>query len=153
DPAPNIDLGTPDELSTADALAFLEKGGPPAFVIVHFSNTHLPYRQVPGFTPHPTKGLRDIDERHNSYKNSILHNDFVIGDFVTKLRRTEVGKKTIVISLSDHGEAWMEHGSMSHTFDLYPEQIDVPLWIDAPPGTLPAAAVDRLRHDAPSRPV
>src|SRR6185503_4276521 len=61
--------------------------------------------------------------------------------------------RTIVISLSDHGEAWNEHGTYSHTFDLFAEQIDIPLWIDAPPGTLPDAAMARLRREAPTRPV
>ena len=44
--------------------------------------------------------------------------------------------RAIVIASSDHGEAWGEHGSYTHTFDLYAEQVDVPFWIDAPEGTL-----------------
>ncbi len=153
DPSPNIDLGTPDELATEEALDFIEKGGP-AFAVVHFSNTHLPYRQVPGFTPYPTGAAApSADERHNAYRNSLRHNDAIIGDFLTKLRKGKRGRRTIVISLSDHGEAWNEHRAVTHSWDLYAEAIDIPLWIDAPPGTLPEAAIERLRREAPVRPV
>ncbi|MFO0758327.1 MAG: sulfatase-like hydrolase/transferase [Byssovorax sp.] len=153
DPAPNIDLGTPDELATGEAIDFIEKGGP-AFAIVHFSNTHLPYRQVEGYTPYPTgPAAPSADERRNAYRNALRHNDAVIGDFLTKLRRGPRGRRTIVISMSDHGEAWGEHTATTHTWDLYAEEIDIPFWIDAPDGTLPDAAVERLRRDALTRPV
>jgi glucan phosphoethanolaminetransferase (alkaline phosphatase superfamily) len=149
DPSPNIDLGTPDELATQEAVDFIEKGGP-AFALVHFSNTHLPYRQAPGFTTYPLGGP---DDRRNAYRNALRHNDAVIGDFLGKLRKGPRGKRTIVISLSDHGEAWGEHRALTHSWDLYAEAIDIPFWIDAPPGTLPEATIERLRRDAPARPV
>jgi glucan phosphoethanolaminetransferase (alkaline phosphatase superfamily) len=153
DPAPNIDLGTPDELATQEALEFIEKGGP-SFTLVHFSNTHLPYRQVEGFTPYPTGAAAPrSEERRNAYRNGLRHNDAVIGDFLTQLRKGPRGRRTIVISLSDHGEAWSEHGAVTHSWDLYAEEIDIPLWIDAPPGTLPDAVVERLKQGAASRPV
>ena len=37
---------------------------------------------------------------------------------------------------SDHAEAFREHGQMGHTFSIFDEEIHVPAWIDAPPGTL-----------------
>jgi len=144
-----VDEGSPDEDTTAEALDFIERGGP-SFVVVHYSNTHTPYRQAPGFTPLATDGA---DATHNRYRNSLVHQDAIVGDFLARLRRGENGRRAVVILTSDHGEAWGEHGSYTHSFDLYAEQIDVPLWIDAPPGSLPAAAIDRLREDAPTRPV
>jgi arylsulfatase A-like enzyme len=77
----------------------------------------------------------------------------VIGNFVTALRRGERGQRAVVISLSDHGEAWNEHHTVSHSFDVYAEQIDIPLWIDAPKGSLSPAAIDHLREGAAVRPV
>ena len=148
--APSMDIGSPDERTAAEAAELVEAGGP-AFVMVHFSNTHLPYRQTPGFTPFPTSGLdRDVEKR-NAYRNAVAFNDAVIGDLLTKLRAGARGKRAIVISLSDHGEAWREHATEMHTFSVYGEEIDVPLWIDAPEGTIPQAARDRLRRDAASR--
>ena len=144
-----VDEGSPDEDTTAEALDFIERGGP-AFVVVHYSNTHTPYRQSPGFTPLATDG---DDAAHNRYRNSLAHHDAIVGDLLTRLRLREKGRRAVVIFTSDHGEAWGEHGSYTHSFDLYAEQIDVPLWIDAPPGSLPEATLDRLREDAPARPV
>ncbi len=144
-----VDEGSPDEDTTAGALDFIEAGGP-SFVVVHYSNTHTPYRQVQGFTPLPTDGA---DAAHNRYRNSLAHNDAVLGDFVARLRRGARGRRAVVLFSSDHGEAWGEHGSYTHSFDLYAEQIDVPLWIDAPPGSLPRDALERLRSDASVRPV
>ncbi len=143
---PRIDEGSPDELLGPEAIELIEAGGP-ALVLLHLANTHLPYRQVPGYTPY-----RGGDARA-AYRNSLVHDDAVIGDFLTALRRGERGKRAIVLSLSDHGEAFNEHHSVSHTFDVYSEQIDIPLWIDAPAGSLPPEVMARLHGDAAVRPV
>jgi hypothetical protein len=148
---PDYDIGSPDEQTAAEALEFLAKAGP-AFVVMHFSNTHLPYRQVPGLTPYAAEGQSNADRRAR-YLNSLVHHDATIGHFIEELRRTEHGKSTIVVYSADHGEAWGEHDSYSHTFDLYAEQIDVPLWIDAPDGTLSEAQRRELQAGADSRPV
>ena len=52
------------------------------------------------------------------------------------LRSTEPGKRTAVIYLSDHAEAFREHGQMGHTFSVFDEEIHVPAWVDAPDGIL-----------------
>ena len=143
---PSLDEGSPDELLGGEALDFIEKGGP-SLVLLHLANTHLPYRQVPGYTPYPGRDPR------SAYRNSLVHDDAVIGTFVTALRRGERGRRAVVVSLSDHGEAWNEHHTVSHTFDVYAEQIDIPLWIDAPSGSLSPAMIDHLRADAALRPV
>ncbi len=144
-----VDEGSPDEELTDEALDFIEAGGP-SLVVVHHSNTHTPYRQAPGFTPFPTDG---DDAVHNRYRNAVAHDDALTGDLVARLRRGARGRRAIVIASSDHGEAWGEHGSYTHSFDLYAEQIDVPLWIDAPEGSLPRDVTDRLRRDGLVRPV
>jgi hypothetical protein len=144
-----VDEGSPDEDTTAEALDFIERGGP-SFVVVHYANTHTPYRQTPGFTPFATDGA---DGTRNRYRNSLVHQDALVGDFLARLRRGENGRRAVVLFTSDHGEAWGEHGAYTHSFDLYAEQIDVPLWIDAPPFSLPATTMERLRADAPTRAV
>jgi glucan phosphoethanolaminetransferase (alkaline phosphatase superfamily) len=141
-----IDGGSPDEHTTPLALAFIEALGPPAFVVVHHANTHVPYRQVAGFTPF-------ADDALGSYRNGLLYNDSVVADLVAGLRRGARGKDAIVLYLSDHGEAFEEHGVSYHSFDLYAEQVDVPMWIDAPPGSLPGVIMDRLRREGPTRPI
>jgi glucan phosphoethanolaminetransferase (alkaline phosphatase superfamily) len=145
-----LDVGSPDELLVAEAADFVEKGGP-SLVLVHLANSHVPYRQVPGFTPHTAADSGD--HVRAAYRNSVLHDDVVVGDLVARLRRGAVGRSAVVVALSDHGEAWSEHHVVGHTFDVFSEQIDIPLWIDAPAGSLSPAAIERLRADAPSRPV
>ncbi len=142
-----IDGGSPDEDTTPVALAFVEAEGAPAFVVVHYANTHVPYRQSPGFTSYPT------DDGLGRYRNSLAYNDDVIAGLVAGLRRGAHGRRAIVLYTSDHGEAFQDHGASYHSFDLYAEQVDVPLWVDAAPGALPDAVLERLRRDAPTRPV
>jgi hypothetical protein len=143
----HIDDGSPDEDNIPEALDFLEGGQGPAFIVVHTANTHAPYRQVEGYTPFPDNSPL------GRYRNSVLHDDALLGDLLTRLRKSERGKRAIVIYTSDHGEAWGEHGAYYHSFDLFAEQTDVPLWIDAPEGSLPEGARERLRREARTRPV
>jgi Sulfatase len=147
----HMDLGTPDEATTAEALDFIGQPGAPAFVLVHYANTHSPYRQTPGYAPYPTDSVAPGVSLRNVYRNSVFFNDHVIGGFLAALRKTDAGRRAIVISLSDHGEAFGLHRSFNHSWDLYGDQIDIPVWIDAPPGSLPDPTLARLRRDAPVR--
>ncbi len=140
-----IDEGSPDEALTDEVLAFLEADAAPAFVVAHYANTHAPYRQVAGFTPNPG------GDRWPFYLNSLVFHDHLVGDLVQKIRQSPRAKDTIVVYTSDHGEAWGEHGPYYHSFDLYAEQLDIPLWIDAPPGALSDDQRNALRGAA-SRP-
>ena len=80
-----IDDGSPDEDTTGEALAFLEAAGAPAFVVVHHANTHAPYRQTPGFTPHPERRPpRPLPQQPRPERR-------VVGDLVTRLRRSAAG--------------------------------------------------------------
>lgn len=141
----HIDDGSPDEDTTAEAVSFLEAPGGPAFLVVHHANTHAPYRQAPGFTPYPSEDPKD------RYRNAVVHNDAIMGDLIARIRKTERGRGAVILYVSDHGEAWGEHGSYFHSFDLYEEQIDVPLWIDAPAASLERDVSERLRREAPLR--
>lgn len=141
-----IDDGSPDEDLTPEALAFLDAGPGPALIVVHHANTHAPYRQVPAFK-------RSGDNPKGRYDNSVAHEDAIVGDLVAKIRARDRGKHAVVIYTSDHGEAWGEHGAYYHSFDLYAEQVDVPLWIDAPAGSLPDEVIARLRREARARSV
>lgn len=145
-----LDVGSPDEQLVAETADFVEKSGP-ALVFVHLANSHVPYRQVLGYTPH--SAADPGDRAHADYRNSVVHDDVVVGDLVTQLRRGAAGRRAVVIALSDHGEAWNEHHVLGHTFDVYGEQIDIPLWLDVPEGALPLAVIDRLRSEAGVRPV
>jgi arylsulfatase A-like enzyme len=51
----------------------------------------------------------------------------------------------VIVYTSDHGEAFREHWQLGHTSALYDEEIHVPGWVDAPPGTLTPDEEESLR--------
>ena len=68
-------------------------------------------------------------ELYNSYDNSILYTDYVLGGVISTLEST--GKPYVMIYLSDHGESLMEEGRLFHGVPpgmaLPKEQADIPL--------------------------
>lgn len=154
--APDMDVGTPDERTLAEALAFV-RGGGPSFTVVHLANTHSPYREPESPGPYqPTRaegGVDAVGAMRNRYRNALALEDRFLGDFLRALRADPSGRRAIVLFVSDHGEAWGEHGAMGHTYDLYEEEIAVPLFVDAPAGSLPSDVLAHMRADAPSRSV
>ena len=59
--------------------------------------------------------------------------------------RVPGAERTVVVFLSDHGEQIGEHGQTGHTWNLYDDEIRVPMWIDAPAGTLTDDEAAHLR--------
>src|SRR5262249_34504083 len=126
--------------------------GWPFFAVVHYGNTHVPYRIDPDDAPFQpaaeSKGPDDNDAYHNYYKNAVHLQDRTIADLVSFVRQSAFGDRTVVFFTSDHGEAFREHGQLGHTGSVLEEEIHVPAWIDAPPGTLTPDEEDRLRANA-----
>lgn len=152
--APDMDVGTPDEVTSQEALEYIGREGP-SFTVIHLANTHSPYREPEGGGPHqPTKPGGSVDglqAMRNRYRNSLVLHDEIVGDFLRKLRESPRGRDAIVLYLADHGEAWGEHGAMGHTYDLYEEQVAIPFWIDIPPGIVDDAILERMRQEASGR--
>lgn len=66
------------------------------------------------------------------YDNAIHWVDRNIGALVGELQARGLMDKTILVIGSDHGEAFLEHGSEGHARNLYTEVIDVPLILVLP---------------------
>ena len=66
------------------------------------------------------------------YDNAIHWVDRNIGALVGQLQARGLMDKTILVIASDHGEAFLEHGSEGHARNLYTEVIDVPLILVLP---------------------
>ena len=85
----------------------------------------------------------DFQEQVDNYDRSILYMDAQIGNLFTELKDRGMDRNTLVIITSDHGEAFRDHGLLTHRNALYRELIHVPLvywW----PGRIPAnVRVDR----------
>ena len=109
--------------------------------VVHFSNVHYPYyvdKSLPQpFQPATTsKAPEKNPSFFRYYENAVYQQDLHLADIVRAFRATPMGKRTVIVYTSDHGEAFREHGQMGHTFSVLDEEVHVPAWIDAPPGTL-----------------
>lgn len=141
DPESHIDLGVDEGLFAERAVAEISKLREPYFLTIQLSNGHYPYLVDPQgpqpFQPSTTNKSPDKNaEFYNHYQNAIHQQDAHLGRVLAALRQAPGGERTVVVYTSDHGEAFREHHQMGHTFSLYDEEVLVPAWIDAPPGTL-----------------
>ena len=78
--------------------------------------------------------LNDDEVRflNDLYAGGVLSVDARIGELLDALQELELAESTIVILTSDHGEEFMEHGSIVHTKTLYDELLEVPLILRGP---------------------
>lgn len=129
----------------------------PFFLWVHYMDTHLPYSsglnkyfyQNKGlfqklarkiiFYKELTTSIRRMKIRNNeigeifkeAYRSCVKFTDENIGELVNFLQKEY--PNTVFIIVSDHGEAFMEHGMFGHeAFSLYNEFIHVPILIHVP---------------------
>jgi hypothetical protein len=148
DPLADIDLGGRDELLTARVEAEMPTLREPFFGVVHYGNTHTPYRVDPAASPFQpsfvSKDPADNEAYRNYYRNAVFLQDRTIGEMIRFIRSQPFGARTVIVFTSDHGEAFREHGQIGHTGAILDEEIHVPFWIDAPPGTLTAAEAKAL---------
>jgi arylsulfatase A-like enzyme len=150
DPASDLDLGAPEKYLAEYAVQNVAKLKEPFLAVVQLSNVHYPYyldRSLPTpFQPWTTsKAPGDNAHFKNFYQNSVYQQDLHLARLISAFRSSPAGKNTVIVYTSDHAEAFREHGQMGHTFSVYDEEIHVPAWIDAPPGTLTPAEEQNLR--------
>jgi len=116
----------------------------PRFVVLHlgggshgaiYRDRHPPEfsRFEPGCTDADVANRCSLDQLYNSYDNTILYVDFVLGEILSRLESS--GVPYVFIYLSDHGESLMEEGRMFHGVPpgiaLPPEQTEIPLIVKA----------------------
>lgn len=96
------------------------------------------------FTP------EDIEYLKNLYREEIAFTDSQIARVLEELRQRSLLDKTLVVLTADHGEEFMEHGSLTHTWTLFDEVLRIPLIFSLPgviaPGTYdhPVSQLDIL---------
>ena len=90
----------------------------------------------------------DVEILRGTYAAGVRYLDEALGSLFDVLRRSDVWDQMLVVVTSDHGEEFLEHGSLSHT-TLYDEVTRVPLLIKWPHGDrggvvnrAPCSAVD-----------
>ena len=84
----------------------------------------------------------------DAYDNSILWTDEQVGIIFAELFRLGIGDRTVVVIVSDHGEAFGEHGSEGHARDVHHEVVNTPFLISFPfklePGILIEAQTENI---------
>jgi glucan phosphoethanolaminetransferase (alkaline phosphatase superfamily) len=135
----DFDAGANDAHLTDYAMAHWAQLPEPFFAVVHYSNNHWPYVYDPkhiffkGETKPPPKGKKGPDD---FYRNVVYLSDLAVGRLIQQVKRSEKGARTDIVFTSDHAEGYWEHGYGGHTITVFDNEIRVPAWIDAPPGTL-----------------
>ena len=94
------------------------------------------------FDPH--FGYNPPSQYPQTYDGEIAYTDRVMGQILQFLKDKKLDSTTIVILLSDHGEALGDHGEENHGVFLYDETLKVPLIISAP-GLAPRQIKEQVR--------
>jgi glucan phosphoethanolaminetransferase (alkaline phosphatase superfamily) len=151
DPTADLDMGAPEALLAERVNQEIGELREPFLAVIQLSNVHYPYLvdeagPLP-FQPLTTsKAAADNEAFKNLYKNAVHQQDQHVAEILRHLRSTPAGQRTVVVYTSDHAEAFREHGQMGHTFSVFDEEVKVPGWIDAPPGTLSEDEARGLRE-------
>ena len=147
------------------ALSILRgRGERPLFLYLHFMDPHDPYGPPPPplaepadpayegdlhFDPQTLYGIlrgeiefkeRDLAHARALYDAEISWMDGEIGRILRELGAAFDAGRVLTVFTADHGEEFMEHGSLGHEHTLYQELVHVPLVI-ARPGRLPEGIV------------
>jgi arylsulfatase A-like enzyme len=123
---PNAQLAGTDESLMADATEFLRIHGKTSrwFLYLHLMDVHeYTYDQ---------ESAKFGNTVSDVYDNSILREDWVISALYEYLGRQGLLEKTIVVVISDHGEAFGERGFEGHAREVFPETTETPFIISLP---------------------
>jgi glucan phosphoethanolaminetransferase (alkaline phosphatase superfamily) len=150
DPTADLDMGAPEKYLADHVSQNVGKLQEPFLAVVQLSNVHYPYYLDPElptpFEPWTTSKSPELNAQFkNFYQNSVYQQDLHVGRMLKAVRESVAGPRTVIVYTSDHAESFREHGQMGHTFSIFDEEIHVPAWIDAPPGTLTDDEATSLR--------
>jgi arylsulfatase A-like enzyme len=158
---------------TDRAIHYLESADDrPLFVLAHYMDTHHPYtpdeETLTEFDRHtspvdapalfmltaamvenpPPLPLRtgELERLVDFYDACIRSTDAEIGRLMDTIRYRDSDRETIVIFTSDHGDEFMEHGSLYHNNLLVEELIRVPLIFWRSADQQPRRVQEMVRH-------
>ncbi|HEV3139626.1 MAG TPA: sulfatase [Vicinamibacterales bacterium] len=100
-----------------------------------FFVTYLP---IAGHHPYDTpdsssRGPFSDRDDFGRYRNAIYYGDAALGALVDGVAARGLADRTLWIVIGDHGEAFGQHeGNFGHTFQIYDENVHVPLLVAAP---------------------
>lgn len=112
------------EACSFDALKrWVAQSDQPFVAMLWTYRTHYPY----GSDPATLAGNPQLAER--LYLAGLRQTDSEVGELMSWLREQGRLDQTLVVIVGDHGEAFMQHGTLSHGNDVYRETVRVPLML------------------------
>jgi arylsulfatase A-like enzyme len=137
---PNAQAMATDQDVVADAIEFLRIHGTRSrwFLYLHLMDLHE-------YTYDAESALFG-SSISDLYDNSLRRTDWVLSTLYDYLVHLGLEKKTIIVLLSDHGEAFGERGFEGHAREVFPETTETPLILSLP-FALPEPVVVRTRTD------
>lgn len=111
-------LGFDDEVMLEKTASWLDENqGKPFLLGVLTLTSHWPYT-----TPANFKLKHYVDDPlENAYINSVRYSDIFIGKLMRVFKDKQAFDNTIFVFMSDHGEAFGEHGEFKHNNNPYNE--------------------------------
>jgi len=108
------------------ALDWVRSSDQPFFMWVHLFDPHAPYDAPPPWGA----GAEHVNDAEG-YDAEVRYVDHALGLLRAGLREAGLGNSVIVV-VSDHGEALGAHGEATHGFLLHEETLHVPFIVSAP---------------------
>lgn len=119
------------------------------FLWMHYMDPHYPYvppeQYLSDFTSrqeafsfnlsadHKKPSRDEVEVLRRLYSGEVKYVDACIGEFLRYLENRGLLESSMILLMSDHGHAFMEHGKFSHPYDiLYNEVLHVPLILYGP---------------------
>lgn len=142
-----IETKLDDELVRTRAAAYLETLNPdePVFMYLNFQATHFPYDIPAGaeqpYEPCSADGFEyaffKYDQAHldtvvNKFDNALHYVDAQVGAFIETLKARGLYENSLIIVVSDHGEAFYQRGYPTHGTSLFEDQMRTALLFKLP---------------------
>ena len=123
---PNAQSAGADESVVAEAVEFLRIHGKSSrwFLYLHLMDLHeYTYDEESALFGNTVSDL---------YDNSVRRTDWVVSTLYEYMAAAGILDNTIIVLLSDHGEAFGERGFEGHAREVFPETTETPLIISFP---------------------
>lgn len=142
----------------------------PFFAYLHYIDLHDPYRPEPPYdtrygsysdvyagidfaewgawlqavrTGEVTLSDADVEQLRAYYDGQLRYIDDQVARLLERLKAEGLYDDTLIVLTSDHGDAFYEHGAVSHSTTPYDELVRVPLILKLPAGRFAGTEIDR----------
>lgn len=134
-------FGYEDDIMLPPSQQWLAENGAEPFLASYLTVTaHHDYNVPPDFEKHPFVE----DEQLNDYYNTLHYQDQFLANLFQQYEEMGLYQNTVFVVVSDHGEAFGEHGRSQHDNVPYNEGTHVPILVHDPQNPQP------MRYESPS---